>query len=134
MGRADDCGTKAYNIITGKFDHEKFDQCFMQAMDISHDCADCYAASGDHAATNCKADCLLGWCKQGCLDCTEPAQEALSTCTGFTTPTADPCEETMKEEVRGVCDRPILVVGDELSQCAGGAFDVITGKFDGGKF
>merc|ERR1712072_1412832 len=90
--QANTCDTTAYNIITGKFDHDKFNGCFTSAMGISTACSECYAATGEYGAKNCKADCLLGWCKSGCLSCTEPAQADLATCTGFPTPTADPCE------------------------------------------
>jgi len=91
--KANTCGTTAYNIITGKFDHGKFNDCFTSAMSISATCSECYAATGEYGAKNCKADCLLGWCKSGCLSCTAPAQATLATCTGFTAGTADPCEE-----------------------------------------
>merc|ERR1712151_959196 len=85
------CGKKAYSLISG-FDTEKFDACLMDDIAVSHDCADCYAQAGKYGAANCMADCLLGWCKSGCLSCTQPAQKDLGTCTGFATPTADPCE------------------------------------------
>merc|ERR1712046_371263 len=91
--KANTCGTTAYNVITGKFDHDKFNGCFTAAMSISTTCSDCYAVTGEYGAKNCKADCLLGWCKSGCLSCTAPAQKTLATCTGFTAGTADPCEE-----------------------------------------
>merc|ERR1712167_278014 len=90
--KANDCGVTAFNIVTGKFDHDKFNTCFTAAMSISSGCSECYAVSGEYGAKNCKADCLLGWCKSGCLSYTGPAQSDLSTCTGFPTPTADPCE------------------------------------------
>merc|ERR1719421_2432008 len=91
--KANDCGTSSYNIITGNFNHDKFNDCFTGAMGISKQCSECYAATGEYGAKNCKADCLLGWCKAGCLSYTEPAQETLATCTGFTAATADPCED-----------------------------------------
>merc|ERR1711998_82267 len=96
---ANDCGTSSYNILTGNFDHDKFNTCFTAAMGISTACSECYAATGEYGAKNCKADCLLGWCKSGCLSCTAPAQDTLATCTGFTAGTADPCEEELQEEV-----------------------------------
>ena len=82
--QANTCGTSSYNILTGNFNHDKFNSCFTAAMGISTQCAECYAATGEYGAKNCKASCLLGWCKSGCLSCTEPAQETLATCTGFT--------------------------------------------------
>merc|ERR1712167_214323 len=101
--KANTCGTTAYNIITGKFDHDKFNTCFTAAMSISSTCSECYAATGEYGAKNCKADCLLGWCKSGCLSCTEPAQETLATCTGFTAGVADPCEEKLEVAATGAC-------------------------------
>merc|ERR1711913_211258 len=41
---------------------------------ISSACSECYATTADYGFKNCKAACLLGWCKQGCLDCTAPAR------------------------------------------------------------
>merc|ERR1712054_382104 len=100
--KANNCGVSSFNIVTGNFDHDKFDACFMQEFGVSKACAECYAVSGEYGAKNCKADCLLGWCKSGCLECTKPAQADLGTCTGFTTPTADPCEE-VSAAVTGAC-------------------------------
>merc|ERR1711907_925926 len=37
---------------------------------------------------------LPAWCKQGCLDCTKPAQDDLATCAGFATAGAQPCLES----------------------------------------
>jgi len=91
--KANTCGTSSYNIFTGKFNHNKFNDCFSSSIGISATCAECYAATGEYGAKNCKADCILGWCKSGCLSCTEPAQETLATCTGFSSGTAQPCEE-----------------------------------------
>merc|ERR1712110_886468 len=90
--KAADCGSTSYNPLTGNFDHDKFNSCLTASAGISSGCSECYAVSGEYGASNCKAKCLLGWCKQGCLSCTGPAQSDLSTCTGFPTPTADPCE------------------------------------------
>merc|ERR1711998_623396 len=101
--KANACGTTAFNIITGKFDHDKFNSCFSASIGISSTCSECYAATGEYGAKKCQADCLLGWCKSGCLSCTEPAQETLATCTGFTAAVADPCEEELKAEVTGAC-------------------------------
>jgi len=90
--KANTCGTSSYNIITGNFNHDKFNDCFSSSIGISKTCAECYAATGEYGAKNCKADCLLGWCKSGCLSCTAPAQETLATCTGFAAGSADPCD------------------------------------------
>merc|ERR1712025_1461159 len=129
---ANNCGTTAYNIITGKFDHDKFNSCFTAAMGVSSQCSECYAATGEYGAKNCKAACLLGWCKSGCLSCTEPAQKTLATCTGFTTPTADPCEEEVKAEVTGACsasEQSALAdpapTGQKANDCCTKAFNVI---------
>merc|ERR1712054_462045 len=139
--KANDCGTKAYNIITGKFDHDKFNACFTASAGISAGCSECYAVSGEYGAANCKADCLLGWCKSGCLSCTAPAQQTLGTCTGFTTPTADPCEEELKATVTGACsadEQAALgdpsTTGQKANDCGTQAFNIITGKFDHDKF
>merc|ERR1719326_1156307 len=90
--KANDCGTTSYNPLTGNFNHDKFNECFTALIGISTQCSECYAATGEYGAKNCKADCLLGWCKSGCLSCTAPAQDTLATCTGFTAATAQPCE------------------------------------------
>merc|ERR1711865_1363167 len=94
--KANDCGTSSYNIFTGNFNHDKFNECFSASIGITKACSECYAATGEYGAKNCKADCILGWCKAGCLSCTVPAQETLAQCTGFTAGAADPCEENLK--------------------------------------
>merc|ERR1719446_822618 len=91
--KANDCGHKAYDILKGKFDHDKFNSCFTASAGVSSGCSECYAASGEYGASNCKTKCLAGWCKQGCLDCTKPAQATLATCTGFQSSGATPCME-----------------------------------------
>jgi len=90
--KANTCGTTSYNIITGKFDHDKFNACFSSSIGISTTCSECYAVTGEYGAKNCKADCILNWCTSGCLSCTKPAQDTLATCTGFTPAVADPCD------------------------------------------
>merc|ERR1712100_437635 len=82
--KANSCGTTAYNVITGKFDHDKFNSCFTASIGIGSACSECYAVTGEYGAQNCKADCL---------SCTKPAQDTLATCTGFSPAVADPCEE-----------------------------------------
>jgi len=79
---ANDCGSEAYGMLTGVFDKDKFNSCFMKKVSISESCSDCYATSGEYGAKNCKAACLLGWCKQGCLECTAPATKKVAECVG----------------------------------------------------
>merc|ERR1712066_664419 len=88
------CGKKAYSLLSG-FDTEKFDQCLMDDIAVSHDCADCYAQAGKYSAANCKADCLLGWCKSGCLDCAKSATATAATCSGVPTAPIKACEEVV---------------------------------------
>merc|ERR1712139_549219 len=85
------CGLKAFGI--SGFNHGKFNDCFTAELGVSSGCSECYAANGEYASKNCKAACLLGWCKQGCLDCSTAAEPkaALDSCTGFTSATAEPC-------------------------------------------
>merc|ERR1711991_880378 len=94
---ASDCGMKAYNVLTGSFNHDKFNSCFTAAVSIGATCSDCYATNGEYAAKNCKSACLLGWCKQGCLDCStaDEPKKALDACTGFTSGSAEPCLESI---------------------------------------
>merc|ERR1711981_82531 len=134
--QANTCGTTAFNIVTGKFDHDKFNSCFTSSIGISTTCSECYAATGEYGAKNCKADCLLGWCKSGCLSCTAPAQVTLATCTGFAAGTADPCEEELKVEA-GACtsdEQAALAdpktVGDQANTCGTKSFNIITGNFN----
>merc|ERR1712054_747003 len=94
VGKAgSDCGLKAYNVLTGNFNHDKFNDCFTGKLSIGSGCSECYATNGEFAAKNCKSACLLGWCKQGCLDCSTAAEPkaALDSCTGSTSGSADPC-------------------------------------------
>jgi len=137
--KANDCGTSSYNILTGKFNHDKFNSCFSASAGISTQCSECYAATGEYGAANCKADCLLGWCKSGCLSCTEPAQEVLSTCTGFTAATADPCEELTAtggactgDEQTALADPE--VTGKKANDCGTSSYNILTGKFNHDKF
>merc|ERR1719191_2610247 len=110
--KANDCGTTSYNIVTGNFNHDKFNDCFTASIGVSSACSECYAITGEYGAKNCKADCLLGWCKAGCLSCTEPAQETLATCTGFTAATADPCEDLSVGVAAGSINLAIEDCGD----------------------
>merc|ERR1712070_60034 len=45
--KANDCGTTSFNIITGNFNHDKFNECFSSSIGISTTCAECYAATGE---------------------------------------------------------------------------------------
>merc|ERR1712070_1179138 len=138
--KASDCGTSAYNIFTGNFNHGKFNDCFSASIGISTTCAECYAATGEYGAHNCKSACLLGWCKEGCLSCTEPAQETLAQCTGFSAGAAQPCEEELKV-ADGACtadEQTALAdpqnVGKKASDCGTSAYNIFTGNFNHGKF
>jgi len=139
--KANDCGTSSYNIFTGKFNHGKFNDCFSASAGISATCAECYAATGEYGAKNCKADCLLGWCKSGCLSCTEPAQETLATCTGFNSGTAQPCDQVTEQVTAGACtsDEQAALgdpqnVGKKANDCGTSSYNIFTGKFNHGKF
>lgn len=79
---ANDCGAEAYSLLTGAFNRDTFNSCFTKKVSISESCSECYADSGEYGAKNCKAACLLGWCKQGCLDCTAPATKKVGKCVG----------------------------------------------------
>merc|ERR1712167_497858 len=87
--KQDACGKKALGL--SGIDHDKFTSCVQSDLSISAACSECYYTVADYGFKNCKAACLLGWCKQGCLDCTKPAQDDLATCAGFATGTATPC-------------------------------------------
>jgi len=133
--KAGDCGKKAYSIISGKFDHGKFNDCLTDSAGISAGCSECYAVSGDYGAGNCKAACLLGWCKSGCLDCVKPAQADLDTCTGFTSGSATPCMQS----TAGSCtsdDQAVIQAkddndfGDLSNKCGTKNYNIITGKLN----
>merc|ERR1712216_367628 len=79
--KQDKCGKDALGL--SGIDHDKFTSCAQSELSISSGCAECYYAVADYGFKNCKAACLLGWCKEGCLSCTQPAQDALAGCTGF---------------------------------------------------
>merc|ERR1711862_747690 len=83
------CG-KAALSLTG-INHDKFNSCLTGAISISSACSECYAVTADYGFKNCKSACLLGWCKQGCLDCTAPAQVDLPKCTGIPAGSPKPC-------------------------------------------
>merc|ERR1712085_206496 len=85
------CGRKALGF--GGIDHDKFTSCVQEELGLTSGCSECYYATADYGFKNCKAACLLGWCKSGCLSCTQSAQDGLSGCTGFTPSVAAPCLE-----------------------------------------
>lgn len=84
-----DCGKASLSGLS--FDQDKFNTCFMGKVSVGQTCSQCYATAGQYGFDHCKAKCLLGWCKQGCLDCAAPAQADVGTCTGVTTSDATPC-------------------------------------------
>merc|ERR1712166_828766 len=124
VGKAgSDCGLKSYNVLTGAFNHDKFNSCFTEKLSIASGCSECYATNGEFAAKNCKAACLLGWCKQGCLDCSTAAEPkaALDGCTGFTSGSASPCLESAVTGARTADEQGSLsdsaTVGKAGSDC-----------------
>merc|ERR1712039_232058 len=128
------CGTSALSL-TG-INHDKFNTCLTGAIGISSACSECYAVTADYGFKNCKAACLLGWCKQGCLDCTAPAQVDLPKCTGIPAGSPKPCLES---ESTGACSADeqsalsdAAVVGAAGSKCGLKAFGI--GGFDHDKF
>jgi hypothetical protein len=136
--KAGDCGKQSYNIFTGEFNHDKFNSCLTASAGISSGCSECYAVSGEYGAKNCKAECILGWCKQGCLDCVKPAEGALDTCTGFTSAPAKPC---LYSNAPGACsadDQKALldpnVIGKKAGDCGKQSYNIITGEFNHDKF
>merc|ERR1712048_1232118 len=114
------CGKKAYSLISG-FDTEKFDSCLMDDIAMSHDCADCYAQAGKYSAANCKADCLLGWCKSGCLTCSKKAQDDSAACSGIATADVQPCD--LAVSARGAC------TADDVSKIGALPQDTSDGSF-----
>jgi hypothetical protein len=136
--KAADCGSTSYNPLTGKINHDKFNSCLTASAEISSGCSECYAKSGEYGADNCKAKCLLGWCKQGCLDCVQPSRATLDKCTGFTSAPATPCVST---DATGACsadDQKALmdpnVIGKKAADCGSTSYNPFTGKFNHDKF
>merc|ERR1712019_93917 len=100
--KQDACGKQALTL--SGIDHDKFTSCAMSSLSISASCAECYFATAQYGFANCKAACLLGWCKSGCLSCTAPAQKTLGTCSGFTAAAASPCDSEKEVEATGGCN------------------------------
>merc|ERR1711964_235053 len=120
--KQDACGKGALGL-TG-IDHDKFTSCVQSDLSISAGCSECYYATAQYGFANCKLSCLAGWCKSGCLSCTQPAQDTLGTCAGFTTSKADPCDDEVAESAMGACnaaDQANLAdaktVGDKQDAC-----------------
>merc|ERR1712072_1594132 len=113
------CGTK--NLGLSGIDHDGFVSCVQSELAISASCSECYYTVADYGFKNCKAACLLGWCKSGCLSCTQPAQDDLSGCTGFSPATADPCLETKATGACSADDQTALsdakTVGEKQDAC-----------------
>merc|ERR1712072_1230137 len=107
--KSNKCGTQALGL-TG-INHDKFNSCMKTEVGIDTACAECYAVTADYGFKNCKAACLLGWCKEGCLSCTQPAQDDLPACTGFAAGKADPCNSL--ESKAGACssDEQAMITG-----------------------
>merc|ERR1712203_850786 len=109
---------------------DKFNTCFVGELGVSSGCSACCASNGEYAFKNCKAACLLGWCKQGCLDCSTAAEPkaALDSCTGFTSGTAEPCLEATATGACSADDQAALsdaaTVGVAGSKCGLKAFGI----------
>merc|ERR1711862_239798 len=136
--KTNDCGHKATNLVTLKVNHDKFNSCLTSAVGIGSTCSECYAVTADFGVAHCKAACLLGWCKQGCLDCTADAQTDLATCTGFAAGSPTPCLESTATGACSADEQGKLsdsaTVGKAGSDCGLGAYNVVTSKFSHDKF
>merc|ERR1712071_61484 len=83
--KASKCGhPPAADIVHHLIKHDKFNECYEKEMGISEQCSDCYADAADYGIKNCVNPCLSNWCSPKCLECTQPAQDPLAQCTGFT--------------------------------------------------
>merc|ERR1712025_264269 len=115
----DKCGKKCLSL-TG-IDHDCFVSCVEGDLGISAACTECYHTVADYGFKNCKAACLLGWCKSGCLSCTQPAQDALPACTGFSPAVAKPCDSVASAGACTADDQSALadaqVVGESQDKC-----------------
>merc|ERR1711935_702296 len=113
------CGRKALGF--SGINHDKFTSCVQEELGLTSGCSECYYATADYGFKNCKAECLLGWCKSGCQSCTAPAQEAVASCTGLPAAPVEPCLEST---VQGACtadDAAALAdtqnTGEKQSKC-----------------
>merc|ERR1719174_2621815 len=107
--KQDKCGKDALGL-TG-INHDKFTACVQSELSISASCSECYYTVADYGFKNCKAACLLGWCKSGCLSCTQPAQDALPACTGFAAGKADPCNSLESTGASCSSDEQAMITG-----------------------
>jgi len=133
--KQDKCGKDALGL--SGIDHDKFTSCAQSELSISSGCAECYYAVADYGFKNCKAACLLGWCKEGCLSCTQLAQDTLAGCAGFTPSKAEPCLESKA----GACsadDQAAIsdpdTIGKKAADCGKSAYNIATGNFNHDKF
>merc|ERR1711953_1157965 len=128
--KQDACGKKALGL-TG-IDHDKFTSCVQSDLGISAGCSECYYTVAQYGFKNCKAACLLGWCKSGCLTCTQPAQDALSGCTGFTPSVAEPCLESgqLESSNEGLRCWTQSANWYECNDCCGPTAGIYPGCFD----
>merc|ERR1712098_620652 len=99
--KQDACGKQALTL--SGIDHDKFTSCVQSDLGISSGCSECYYTVAQYGFANCKVACLAGWCKSGCLSCTQPAQDGLPSCTGFSASTASPCDDEVQAEATGAC-------------------------------
>merc|ERR1712065_51693 len=88
--------------------------CMKTEVGIDTACAECYAVTADYGFKNCKAACLLGWCKSGCLSCTQPAQDDLPACTGFEASKAGACSADEQAAITGMSAKDF---GDKSNKC-----------------
>jgi len=114
------CGKSALGFRG--IDHDKFTGCVQDSLKIGSSCSECYYATAQYGFKNCKAACLLGWCKQGCLDCTKDAQVTLAACTGFSSGDATPCFGENAAPACSATEQAALAdgnaVGEKQSVCA----------------
>merc|ERR1711934_1065394 len=131
--KQDKCGKDALGL-TG-INHDKFTACVQSELSISASCSECYYTVADYGFKNCKAACLLGWCKSGCLSCTQPAQDDLAGCTGFQPSVASPCMETASTGACSADDQANLAdastVGDKQDKCGKSALKLTGIDHDG---
>merc|ERR1719331_1681267 len=106
------CGMRAYNIITGYFDHGAFNSCMYREVGISKGCSECYAVAGTYGSNNCKLACWRGWCEESCLSCTDDAQTAAARCSGRPKPQVSPCVRRWARllSVRNATEEPVSLV------------------------
>lgn len=75
-----------------------YEKCFKDCMNtdkglgLTDTCVHCLYVPLTDNFKNCKAACLLGWCKSGCLECTQATRDTISTdCVGHSLPEPEPC-------------------------------------------